>query len=143
MGRSRLFLVIAAFCVGLGLFKVKYQVMALEKRHKDILKSVSENRESIHVLKAELTHLNDPERLQKLAENHLGFSPVKPHQIVAISELPKKNQQAQKEMPKDPVDKMMDFLDANKSFDAETINPNVSKKSQIKSSGKVAINVAA
>ena len=68
MRRSQFFLALMAFCVGLGLFRVKYQVMALEKNHKQVVKSISETRESIHVLKAELTHLNDPARLQKLAD---------------------------------------------------------------------------
>lgn len=137
MGRSRLFLVIGAFCVGLGLFKVKYQVMSLEKRHKDVVKSVAENRESIHVLKAELTHLNDPERLQKLAENHLGFSPVKPHQIVAIDDLPRKTQPT-KEAPVDPVDEMMNFLDNNKVDVLAS-----AKESSLKTERKVAVNAAA
>lgn len=137
MGRSRLFLVIAAFCVGLGLFKVKYQVMALEKRHKDVVQSVVENREAIHVLKAELTHLNDPERLQKLAENHLGFSPVKSHQIVAIDELPRKTQPA-KEASADPVDEMMNFLDSAKAAKLDS-----AKESSLKNGRKVALNAAA
>ena len=63
--------------------------MALEKSHKEVVKYITENKESIHVLKAELTHLNDPVRLQKLATTHLGFSTLKPFQIVAINELPK------------------------------------------------------
>ena len=82
MKRSRFFLTIMAFCVGLGLFRVKYQVMALEKNHKHVVKSISETKEAIHVLKAELTHLNDPARLQKLATTHLNFSAIKPTQIV-------------------------------------------------------------
>lgn len=137
MGRSRLFLIIGAFFVGLGLFKVKYQVMSLEKRHKDVVKSVAESRESIHVLKAELTHLNDPERLQKLAENHLGFSPVKPHQIVAIDDLPRKTQPT-REASVDPVDEMMNFLDNDSGANLDS-----KKASLAKNERKVALNAAA
>lgn len=112
MGRSRLFLMVAAFCVGLGLFKIKYQVMALEKSHKDVVKAVNDTKETIHVLKAELTHLNDPERLQKLAINHLGFSPIKPHQIVAINELLKTdNSNSGDAIAPDPIDALMKSLD--------------------------------
>jgi cell division protein FtsL len=113
MGRSRLFLMIAAFCVGLGLFKIKYQVMALEKSHKDVVKAVSDTKETIHVLKAELTHLNDPERLQKLAINHLGFASIKPHQIVDINELPKKSSSSSADLSSDPIDDLMKILDGN------------------------------
>ena len=114
MGRSRLFLMIAAFCVGLGLFKIKYQVMALEKSHKDVVKAVNDTKETIHVLKAELTHLNDPERLQKLAITHLGFVSIKPHQIVAINELPKKEKaNSSAAIASDPIDDLMKALDEN------------------------------
>lgn len=113
MGRSRLFLMIAAFCVGLGLFKIKYQVMALEKSHKDVVKAVNDTKETIHVLKAELTHLNDPERLQKLAINHLGFASIKPYQIVYISELPKNSTNSNLAVSSDPIDDLMETLDDN------------------------------
>lgn len=89
MNKLHVFLMFSAFCVGLGLFKVKYQVMALENNYKNTLKLVSENKEAIHVLKAELTHLNDPERLQKLAVKHLNFVAINPSHIVTIKELPK------------------------------------------------------
>ena len=74
MKRSRFFLTLMAFCVGLCLFRVKYQVMALEKSHREISGKITENKEAIHILKAELTHLNDPARLQKLAMTHLGYN---------------------------------------------------------------------
>lgn len=89
LSRSRLFLMIAAFCVGLALFKIKYKVMALEKSYRATVKAVAENKEAIHVLKAELTHLNDPARLQKLAIEHLGFAAVNPSHIINFSEIPK------------------------------------------------------
>jgi hypothetical protein len=110
MRRSRFFLTIMAFGIGLCLFRVKYQVMALEKNHKEIVKSIAESKEAIHVLKAELTHLNDPARLQKLAMTHLGFVALKPAQIVTISELPK--QITEVKIAVDPIEALMDALNA-------------------------------
>ncbi len=110
MRRSRFFLTLMAFCVGLGLFRVKYQVMALEKSHKQIVKSISETKESIHVLKAELTHLNDPARLQKLAVTHLSFNALKPNQIVTIGELPKQIKEIK--VSQDPIEALMDAVNA-------------------------------
>ena len=110
MRRSQFFLALMAFCVGLGLFRVKYQVMALEKNHKQFVKSISETRESIHVLKAELTHLNDPARLQKLAITHLNFSALKPNQVVEIAELPRQTKEVK--VSQDPIEALMDAVNA-------------------------------
>lgn len=110
MRRSRFFLTIMAFCVGLGLFRVKYQVMALEKNHKHVVKSIAETKESIHVLKAELTHLNDPARLQKLSSTHLNFGALKPNQIVSINELPKQTKEIK--ISQDPIEALMDAVNA-------------------------------
>jgi len=101
-----------AFCAGLGLFRVKYQVVALEKRHKQVVKSIADTKQSIHILKAELTHLNDPARLQKLAISHLDFKALKPSQIVAIDELPK--QKTEIKISQDPIEALMDAVNAVK-----------------------------
>lgn len=110
MRRSRFFLTIMAFCVGLGLFRVKYQVMALEKDHKHAVKSIAETKESIHMLKAELTHLNDPARLQKLSSTHLKFGALKPSQIVTMGELPKRTKEIK--VSQDPIEALMDAVNA-------------------------------
>ena len=120
MGRSRFFLTIMAFCVGFCLFRVKYQVVALEKNYKEIVKCIAENKEAVHVLKAELTHLNDPARLQKLAITHLGFSALKPFQIVSINELPK--QTTEMKFAVDPIEALMDAVNAvSPQADSKTV----------------------
>lgn len=110
MKRSRFLLVAAAFCAGFGLFRVKYQVVALEKSHKEVIKSIAETKETIHILKAELTHLNDPARLQKLAVLHLDFKALKPSQVISVDELPK--QKAEVKVSRDPVEALMDAVNA-------------------------------
>lgn len=110
MRRSRFLLIITAFCAGFGLFRVKYQVVALEKSHKEITKSIAETKESIHILKAELTHLNDPARLQKLAMTHLNFKALKPNQIIVVDELPK--QKTEIKISHDPIEALMDAVHA-------------------------------
>ncbi|MCE2716667.1 MAG: hypothetical protein ACK4V2_06280 [Pseudomonadota bacterium] len=112
MKRSRFLLIILAFCAGFGLFRVKYQVVALEKNHKQVTKSIADAKESIHILKAELTHLNDPARLQKLAVAYLDFKALKPSQIVIIDELPK--QKTEVKVSKDPIEALMDAVNAVK-----------------------------
>lgn len=108
--RSRFLLIVIAFCVGFGLFRVKYQVVALEKNYKEISKSITEVKESIHILKAELTHLNDPARLQKLAMTYLNFKALKPNQIITINELPKQKEEIK--IHQDPIEALMDAVNA-------------------------------
>lgn len=82
MRRSTLFLTLIASGIGLGLFQLKYTVMNSEQKYKQIISSIKTTRESIHVLKAEWAHLNDPKRLQALAVKHLDVHPITPNQLV-------------------------------------------------------------
>ena len=43
---------------------------------------------TIHVLKAEWSHLNNPSRLRKLANKHIALNPVQAEQIINYSALP-------------------------------------------------------
>lgn len=87
MRRPTLFFVFITAGVGLGLFQLKYQVMNLEKDHHRIRKNIRETDETIHVLKAEWAHLNDPRRLQNLCESYLGISPIKGSQLVSLQQV--------------------------------------------------------
>lgn len=77
-----------ALVVGVGLFLLKYEVQSLEDRLAGLNGGIRQNQETIHILKAEWSYLNDPERLRELNERHLALKPFKPEQIVAIAELP-------------------------------------------------------
>ena len=79
---------ILAAAAGTSLFMLKYEVQAQEQRLSGLRKDIVEAKESIHVLKAEWSYLNDPSRLREQAERHLGLHPLKPSQIVAIASLP-------------------------------------------------------
>ncbi len=75
-----LFLLIAG-AISIALFSVKYQVQDLERELGSLNKSITLERQSIHVLNAEWSHLNNPERLGKLARWHLGMRPIDPGQM--------------------------------------------------------------
>jgi len=85
--RSTLFFACIAIAVGMGLFHVKYQVVSIHQEHKQTLERIKETNESIHVLKAEWTHLNDPKRLQTLAQKHLGIGPIQSGQFISMKAL--------------------------------------------------------
>jgi len=79
-----LFFILALF-VGFVLFKVKYEVIEVEQKLAETLSQTEREKENIHILKAEWSHLNEPQRLQKLAEKYLDIVPMKTDQIAAIS----------------------------------------------------------
>ena len=74
----------AAFMV----FVMKNCVEDLEKELVQINSSINDDVKSIHILKAEWSHLNNPERLRKLAAKHIALEPVKPEQIISYALLP-------------------------------------------------------
>ncbi|MEX2449707.1 MAG: hypothetical protein WD407_02515 [Rhodospirillales bacterium] len=68
--------ILLAGALSLVLFTVKYQVQDLEHELKTLVRNIDANQRAIHVLNAEWSHLNDTERLRRLAERHLGMQPV-------------------------------------------------------------------
>lgn len=85
--RSTLFFTCVAVGTGIGLFQVKYSVVTLEQEYAQTQKRTHENLESLHVLKAEWAHLNDPKRLQELSKKHLGIGPIKSVQFIPMRAL--------------------------------------------------------
>ena len=74
--------------VGVGMFVLKNQVQTLESELNRINTSIQEDVKSIHVLKAEWSHLNSPQRLRTLASKHISLNPARAEQIINYSELP-------------------------------------------------------
>lgn len=87
MRRSTFFTGILAIFVGLILFRVKYEVVFLEQQQNQIRKSIIDSEESIHVLKAEWAHLNDPKILQTLTQKYLDLSPIQGSQIIYLKDV--------------------------------------------------------
>lgn len=73
---------------GAGLFLLKSEVQAQEQRLAALNKDIADTQQSIHVLKAEWSYLNDPLRLRTEAQNLLGLHPLKPSQIGSIDSIP-------------------------------------------------------
>lgn len=82
-------LLIAIPCLlGFGILVMKNQVQGLEKDLIGINKNIQDDIKSIHVLKAEWSHLNNPTRLRQLAMKHISLNPVQAEQIINYSALP-------------------------------------------------------
>jgi hypothetical protein len=77
-----------AGAVGFGLFQLKHEVQELEDEMFRLNRAVIAEQQAIHVLKAEWSYINQPERLQALAARHLDLRPMKPEQFGELAELP-------------------------------------------------------
>jgi len=71
-----------------GSFILKNQVHDLELELSRINRNIQDDVKSIHVLKAEWSHLNTPTRLKKLAAEHISLNRVRAEQIINYSALP-------------------------------------------------------
>lgn len=86
-GATILFVAIAGL-LSFALFSVKYQVADLEGELNDINRSIARDHQAIHVLKAEWSFLNDPQRLRDLVQKYLTLVPVEGAQIETFDMLP-------------------------------------------------------
>ena len=85
--RSTLLTTLLAASTGLALFVVKYQVQDLEDTLTEINREIASNQQAVHVLKAEWSHLNEPNRLRMLAARHLDLGPLESAQFTRPSDL--------------------------------------------------------
>jgi hypothetical protein len=92
MKRSTLFLLIIATFLEVATYLVKQSVISIEQNLSSVQKDIFRFEESIHILKAEWSHLNEPARLQKLVENHLIYSPES-IQLASIDKIPSKEKE--------------------------------------------------
>ena len=92
---AAMFWLAAVAVAALGLFHVKYEVQRLESELKLEHRVILEDQEAIHVLNAEWSFLNRPDRLTDLASRHLGMGPLAPAQIVQIEDLPLRQEPAE------------------------------------------------
>ena len=74
--------------VGFGMLVMKNQVQNLENELASINRNIEEDVKTIHILKAEWSHLNNPSRLRALATKHISLNQVKAEQNINYSALP-------------------------------------------------------
>jgi hypothetical protein len=86
---SVVWLIVLAF-MGVGLFQMKYSVQAQEKQLKSLRRQLAERLDNIHVMEAEWSYLNDPERLAQLVRRNTDLVPVTAAQIGEVGRLPER-----------------------------------------------------
>lgn len=96
----RFFMVWILMVAGVGgfVYQLKYEVARQEKTLAKVNKTIIDDQEVIHVLKAEWSYLNQPAQLDAAARQHLGLEPIKGAQFATVDKLPTK-QQAAEPMP--------------------------------------------
>jgi len=74
--------------IGAGTYWVSHEVERLEKRYSAIQSEILSEQESIHVLEAEWSYLNNPQRIESLAKTYLKLDQIAPLQMASIDDLP-------------------------------------------------------
>ncbi len=82
-----LWLVLAAFC-GTALFHTSQKVHDERNRLAALNTSIAHEKESIRVLNAEWSYLNNPQRLETLAKTYLHMEPLTGTQFIKVEDIP-------------------------------------------------------
>ncbi len=85
---ATLILFVLSVVSGGVLFGVAFEVSALEERLFVLNQEITEDRDAIHVLRAEWSYLNQPERLEGLSQRYLDLQPLESSQLVVIAAVP-------------------------------------------------------
>ena len=88
MRQTTVFAVLLATVMSVALFYLKYEVTALEDEFEILNREIKAEREAVHVLRAEWSHLNDSDRIKLLAEKYLELSQTVPRQIKEVRGIP-------------------------------------------------------
>jgi len=92
--RGLLFWSVAAVATAVGLFSVKYKVQDLEEQIDRTNQKIISSQQATHILKVEWAHLNEAERIEKLAQKYLKLEQAGIKQVVRLDTLkPDPNQQ--------------------------------------------------
>ncbi|MEM8876410.1 MAG: hypothetical protein AAGD23_00920 [Pseudomonadota bacterium] len=75
-----------------SLYGFKHEAQDRRAHIADLRVDIAEEREKIALAEAEWTTLNDPARIQALAEQFLELEPMAPDQTIAMSEVPMRPQ---------------------------------------------------
>jgi cell division protein FtsL len=79
---SVLLLLLLVSGVASAVFLVSHQVGALDNELRDLNAKIEADSRAVHVLKAEWSYLNQPQRLEELAARHLDLHPLTGGQLI-------------------------------------------------------------
>ena len=88
MRRSTILWFLIATCLGVALFMVKHEVQRREEQLAELHRQILASQEAIHVLEAEWSYLNRPDRLETLVRRHLDLVPMDTRRLGSVEVLP-------------------------------------------------------
>jgi cell division protein FtsL len=97
--RGLLFWSVAAVATAVGLFTVKYKVQDLEERIDRTNRKIVESQQATHMLKIEWAHLNEAERVERLALKHLQLEQANIKQVTKLDSLKQPDSSPRREAP--------------------------------------------
>ena len=97
--RGLLFWSVAAVATAVGLFAVKYKVQDLEEKIDRTNQKIIESQQATHILKIEWAHLNEAERIERLAKQHLKMEPSSIQQVIRLDALKTMPSQPRRDPP--------------------------------------------
>ena len=86
MRHSHFIMLCLAVLTGVMLYQIKYKVMHLEEHLSEINRQIIAERESIHVLHAEISYMSRPDYISRLSEKHLNIAAVRPDQVHQLAD---------------------------------------------------------
>ena len=86
--RAMVLWVTLASLFGVSMFLIKYEVQTREAKLKALHRDILANQESIQVLRAEWSYLNQPVRIESLIRRHMDLRPTDTSQLGGFEALP-------------------------------------------------------
>lgn len=81
------FIVFVILFVAISLYQIKHSITKKEIELYQIKKNINDVQSDLNILKAELSYLMRPDRIEKIALNKLGFKEVLPTDIWNLKDL--------------------------------------------------------
>jgi hypothetical protein len=88
IGRSMVLWMILAALFGVSMFLIKHEVQIREARLDALHRGILASQESIQVLRAEWSYLNQPVRIEALIRRHMDLRPTATTQLGGFEALP-------------------------------------------------------
>ncbi len=83
--------------VACGVYFVKYSAQDMQRKVAALEAQLQQEKEALHLLRAEWAYLNRPERLRRLADKHLQMVPVVPAALTSLPAIPAISTQEQQQ----------------------------------------------
>lgn len=88
IGRLTMIWLALATAAAVSLFALKFEVLSLEAELEALNDRIVADLEAIRVLQAEWSYLNQPARLQRRVDRHLGLDRLHANQVLGLDQLP-------------------------------------------------------